>query len=449
MMSSRASHVRRVPGGLILAVALIQLAHLVYFDPFTGTYGDTVGYVSWADTILTWPAFGIFYQPLYPAFLKTAMLLTDPEHFRRFVVLAQITMVVATSILVYSIAIRLTDSRWLASAAALLLSLEITLTVYEYLILTEILAIFLSVLFIYASYQTLIACGRGWAVLAGLSLLALALTKFGYVPFAFVAGVVSVMMAWRLRKVANSESLRRYALALSITGILLAAKVAVTFHYTGALSVHGGWGLVQFLNVKPEMVLRLPDGDPDLAEFKSYYARHGQLFEVWEELGGSPSSAKFTRAAVKIYSQALLRHPIQALGVALSVYYRQNSQNVLFCYPEERNHRVLESSQNVLFMVEKGINRAIFGTGLGAMWTALCLVLGVLLLLTSISSEQKILLSLLLAFILFSVFVSTWLFNGTWISDNTRMRLMYEAPMVALWFSVPYRLIRLRGVRTS
>ena len=81
---------RSVPAGLVLAVALIQLAHLMYFEPFVGTYGDTVGYVASGHVIFTWPTFAVSYQPLYPAFLKiTMLLLSDGEHFRRLAVLTQ------------------------------------------------------------------------------------------------------------------------------------------------------------------------------------------------------------------------------------------------------------------------------------------------------------------------------------------------------------------------
>lgn len=91
---------RSGPAGLVLTVALIQLAHLIYFDPFVGTYGDTAGYVALADTIFGWPFFAIYYQPLYPAFLRVS---------------------------------------------ALLVALDVRITIYEYLLLTEILAVFLSV----------------------------------------------------------------------------------------------------------------------------------------------------------------------------------------------------------------------------------------------------------------------------------------------------------------
>jgi 4-amino-4-deoxy-L-arabinose transferase-like glycosyltransferase len=433
-----------VPGGLILAVALIQLAHLVYFEPFTGTYGDTAGYVSLADAILTWPAFGIFYQPLYPAFLKFAALLTDPEHFRRFVVLAQIAMVVATSILVYSIVIRLSDSRWLAWAAALLLALDIRITIYEYLALTEIAAIFFSVLFIYASFRALVDNSRGWGWLAALSLFALALTKFSYVSLVFVAGAVSALLAWRLRNAAAFSSLRRYALALCVVGALLAAKIATCYHYTGAVSAHTGAVLMAFLNLNPEMVLRLPDGDPDLAKVKAFYARNGTLLNATDRSGGPIGSAHSSRAALRIYTAAVLGHPVWAVGAALKEYYWQNSQNVLFCYPEETNFREFESSRNVLLAVERGINRTFFESWQSVALSTLCLLLGTLLLFTSMPAGQKVMLGLLLAFTFYTVFVSTWMFGGFWIADNSRMRLMYETPLIALWFFVPHRLITLR-----
>lgn len=36
------------------------------------------------------------------------------------------------------------------------------------------------------------------------------------------------------------------------------------------------------------------------------------------------------------------------------------------------------------------------------------------------------------------------MFGGFWIADNSRMRLMYEAPLIVLWFFVPYRMLGLR-----
>ncbi len=444
MSSNGRKLVSSIPAALLWAIALIQVAHLVYFDPFPGYYGDTIGYVSAADSIFQFRNFASHYQPLYPAFLRIATMLSDYGHFRRFVVLLQIGMIVGTCILVYYIVLRLTEKRWAATVAALLLALDIAITIYEYIVLTETSAIFLSVLFIYASFLALVEGRRRWVWLAAFSLLGLALTKFGYVPFAFAAGVVSVAAAWVLRKRPDSASLRRYALALFVVCVLLGAKLSLTYRYTGAVSVHGAWGLAQFLDMRPDLVMRLSDSDPGLAKLKTYYAANGHLAGAWLMMGGKPTSPEFVRAMTRAYFRVWFTYPIDTLGIVLHTYYRQRMQNLLFCYPEETNYRYFGASGNALFTVEKIINRAIFGSWLGLGWTSLCLVLAAVLLFVAIPLEKKLLVGLLLALIFFSLLVSTVLFSGTWIGDNTRMRLMYEAPAVALWLSVPYLVIEWR-----
>lgn len=379
-----------VPASLVFTVALIQLAHLIYFDPFIGTYGDTVGYVNLAGAILGWPFFAIYYQPLYPSFLRIAVLLSDAEHFRRFVVLAQIGMVVATSLLIYRIALRLTKKRWLATAAALLVALDVRITIYEYLLLTEILAIFLSVCFIYAMSRALVDNSRLSAALAPLSLLALALTKVSYVALTFIVGALFVLLAWRFRRAAVSASLRRCAVGLSMVAVLLAGKIITCYYYTGAVSANSGIVLQSFLSLNPEIVLRLPDGDPALAKFKESYAEHGSFLFAADRFGGPGPAA--SRATAQIYVRAVLSHPLGAMKAALKEYYWQTSHNYLFIYPEETNFRVFNSSQNVLFAIEKGINAAIFGSWPSVVWNSLCLLLGVLCLLTPMPAPQKVIL---------------------------------------------------------
>src|SRR5262245_49387048 len=107
---------RLLPVGLAVVITLIQISHLADFVPFVGTYGDTAGYVDMAGVIFGWPVFAIYYQPLYPALLRVATLV-GAEHFRWFVVLAQVALVVVTSLLIYAIVQRLTTSRIVAGAA--------------------------------------------------------------------------------------------------------------------------------------------------------------------------------------------------------------------------------------------------------------------------------------------------------------------------------------------
>jgi hypothetical protein len=432
---------RSVPAGLVLAVAVIQLAHLIYFEPFVGTYGDTVGYVNLANTILAWPTFAIYYQPLYPAFLRVAVLLTDAEHFRRLVVLVQMAMVVATCLLIYAITRRLTDRRWLGAAAALLVALDIRITIFEYLLLTEILAIFLSVLLIYALTRALLDDSRPAAVLAALSLLALALTKVSYVILAFAASLYLGLLAWRFRDSARAAALRRCAVAFSIAALVLAGKLITAYAHTGMVSGNSGVVLQHFLSINPEIVLGLPDGDPALAKFKQAYEEQGHFLFVHERLGGVGPVA--THATMRIYARAVLGNPVGAIKAALKGYYRQTSHNYLFIYPEETNFRAFQSSPNPLFAIERAINRTIFGGWPSVIWNTLCLVLALLCLFTALPAPQKIALALLLGFIFYTIGLSTWTFGGHWIADNSRMRLMYEAPLIALWVFVPYWLLAL------
>jgi hypothetical protein len=97
----------------------------------------------------------------------------------------------------------------------------------------------------------------------------------------------------------------------------------------------------------------------------------------------------------------------------------------------------------VLFAIEKGLNATIFGSWPSVVWNSLCLLLGVLCLLTRMPAPQKMILALVLGFIIYTIGVTAWTVGGFWIADNSRFRLMYEAPMIVLWFFVPYRILGL------
>jgi hypothetical protein len=143
----------------------------------------------------------------------------------------------------------------------------------------------------------------------------------------------------------------------------------------------------------------------------------------------------------------VLSHPLGALKAALTEYYRQTSRNYLFSYPEETNYRVFNASQNVLFAIEKRLNATIFGSWPSVVWNSLCLLLGVLCLLTRMPGPQRMILALLLGFIIYTIGVTNWTVGGFYIADNSRFRLMYEAPLIVLWFFVPYRILALRKGR--
>jgi hypothetical protein len=111
------------------------------------------------------------------------------------------------------------------------------------------------------------------------------------------------------------------------------------------------------------------------------------------------------------------------------------------------NFRVFESARNPLFAVEKRINHALFESWPSVAWNSLCLLIGMLGLLGRLPVPHKMTLALVLGFVLYTIGVSTWLFGGFWPPDNSRMRLMYEAPLIVLWCFVVTQLIVLRRGR--
>ena len=343
--------------------------------------------------------------------------------------------------MIYRITLRLTTRRGLAAAAAFLVALDVRITVFEYLLMTEILAIFLSVSLIHAMSRALLDNSRLSAALAAACLLALALTKVVYVALPFLASALLALLAWRFREAAMSASLRRCAVGLSIVAVLIAGKLATCYYYTGMVSSNSGATLQQFLSLNPAIVLRLPDGDPALAKFKASYAEHGSFLLVAERFDNA--GVELSRATSRIYVRAVLGDPLGAMKAALKAYYRQTSQNHLFIYPEETNVRAFKASRNVLFAIERSINAAIFGSWPSVIWNSLCLLLGTLCLVTRMPASSKVVLALLLGFIIYTIGASTWTFGGYWRGDNSRMRLMYEAPLIALWIFVPYRVFML------
>jgi hypothetical protein len=442
--SGRGAPASPTPLGLILAVIGIQFAHWVYFDPFVGTYGDTVNYVHLAGIIFSWPVFATYYQPLFPAFLKACMVVADPDHFRRFATFLQIVMVVVTCLLVYRIVFWLTARRWLAGLAALLLALDVRVTIYEYLLLTEILSIFLSMVFVYAAFRLFQDSRWLWAVLAALSLLGAALTKFSFVPIVFLGAGLSALGAWRFRQAAFALPLRRGAVTLAAAVLLLTAKLATCYHYTGAISAHSGDVLMGFVSLEPRMVTQLPDGDPEVARVKAFYATNGNLlggtrqFITPEDPGGS------ARVASKIYWMAVPRHPILATLAAMKEYYWENTQNYLYCYPEETNGLVFITSPNPLFAVERGLNSLFFAPWRNLVWSSLGLLFAVLAALSRLPAPKRLLLGLLLVVSLDTLLTSTLMWGGFYTPDNTRMHLMYEAPLIVFWVFVPCWLVERR-----
>ncbi len=225
---------------------------------------------------------------------------------------------------------------------------------------------------------------------------------------------------------------------LSVAALLLALKLITCYSYTGMVSANSGPVLQQFLSLNPEIVLRLQDGDPALAKFKESYAQHGHFLFAADRFGGQGLAA--SQATTRIYVRAVLAHPLGALKAALKSYYWQTSQNYLFIYPEETNFRAFNASSNPLFVLERAINSALFGSWPSVIWNSLCVLVGLFCLLAPLPGRQKVTLGLLLGFIIYAIGVSTWTFGGYWIADNSRMRLMYEAPLIVLWFFVPYRI---------
>ena len=261
-----------------------------------------------------------------------------------------------------------------------------------------------------------------------------------------VAAVAFGLLAWWFRPSAVFASLRRCAIALSVAALLLALKLITGYLYTGMVSANSGPVLQQFLSLNPEIVLRLPDGDPALAKFKESYAQHGHFLFAADRFGGQGLAA--SQATTRIYVRAVLAHPLGALKAALKSYYWQTSQNYLFIYPEETNFRVFNASSNPLFVLERAINSALFGSWPSVIWNSLCVILGLFCLLAPLPDCQKVTLALLLGFSIYAIGVSTWTFGGYWIADNSRMRLMYEAPLIVLWFFVPYRIFGLPDDQT-
>lgn len=435
-----AEHTFPPPRWLIATVIAIQGLHLGVFRSYVGTYGDTAAYASYGSLPLAWRELVTSYQPLYPVLVRLTQLGFGAAHLHAAMAVLQMAAIVGACLLVYRITHVLTASRLAAAAAALLLALDVRITVYEYVLMTETLAILLSLVWLMASWQAIMGGSRWYCLGAAAALLALALLRSTYVSLVFPAALAPAVLS-RFRGLRDlRRSLRRYATVMAAAAVLVAAKLGAAYALNGVVSGNAGMNLLQFLSEDRELVLGLPDGDPDVQILKQEYAARGGILHVYEYYDG-PWGPRFNRALSRVYASAVARRPHRALLVALKGYYRQGRDNLTYCYPEESNHLVLARSRNPLLLLEKGLNLTLFSPWWNVPWSTASLLGAVALLFSRPGRHRLLLLGLLLGLVLFTITVTTFAFAGMYIADNCRMRLGYEAPLLAIQCLVAHRLV--------
>ena len=102
------------------------------------------------------------------------------------------------------------------------------------------------------------------------------------------------------------------------------------------------------------------------------------------------------------------------------------------------------SSPNPLFALERGLNNFFFASWRNLVWSSLGLLFAVLAALSRLPAAQRVLLGLLLAVSLDTLLTSTLMWGGFYPPDNTRIHLMYEAPLIVFWVFVPCWLVERR-----
>lgn len=221
----------------LIFVAMIQ-GVILWVDPHPMFFfGDSASYI-WTAVAGWLPSDRSF---VYGYFVRLVALFT---HWLTMLVIVQVAMVCATSLVAAHLLVRYFKVRpWIAFGAALLIAVEPLQLLMARYVMTETLALFIFVFYVWIALHYLEDTRIRWLILLQGVAVTLISIRLAFIPLVWIAALMIPFFAISAKDAYNKSSIRKYASRIAIHA---AVSIILLFTFTTAYkNFHG------FLHAKP------------------------------------------------------------------------------------------------------------------------------------------------------------------------------------------------------
>jgi len=168
---------------IIVAGFFLTILYIILFKPVYN-YGDAPSYIEYARVIAEKADTGIYLHrsPLYPWLLSFIIMHLNIEKLASIVVFFQYILVFISGYLIFLIIKRHFANSWYPIVTTLLFYLNFSVIFYGYMLLTEILTLFLFILTIYLFDRGILKNSNIYYIFSGVTAAFLCLCRFNTLP---------------------------------------------------------------------------------------------------------------------------------------------------------------------------------------------------------------------------------------------------------------------------